>query len=72
DEGGAETKDTISTNFEVERVVWRYHVKPRDQEWGSEIFILDFVMRFFRDLISFLGFRKWIRSGYTLIMYKEE
>jgi len=39
-------------------------------EWGSRYFIVDILMRSFRILRSRLGFRRYIKNGYTMVLEK--
>lgn len=61
----------ISTEYSVREIVYRYRAVSGG-EWGSRYFIIDLFMRFFRILLSKLGFRRYVRNGYTLVLQKSK
>lgn len=61
--------EAISGSYGVCDLTYRYRVLPGG-EWGSKYFLIEALVRLWRILVSFLGFRKYIRNGYTLILRK--
>lgn len=59
----------ISRGYVQKELVYRFRAVPEDG-WGSQYFFIDSLMRLYRVLRTKLGFRKYIRNGYTLILQK--
>lgn len=63
------TQEPISTGYVVRELQYRYRVID-EPEWGSRFFVIDALMRGLRIIRSFLGFRRYIKNGYTLVLQK--
>src|SRR3989338_2378446 len=63
------TQSPVSTNFIMRELQFRFRAVDAT-EWGSRYFIVDILMRSFRILRSRLGFRRYIKNGYTMVLEK--
>lgn len=64
------TQAPASINFVVRQLQYRYRAVDAS-DWGSRFFAVDVIIRIFRVFRSRLGFRKYIRNGYTLVLEKQ-
>lgn len=62
---------SVSEAYKQKELVYRYRAVSTN-EWGSRFFVVEAFIRFFRISISKLGFRQYVRNGYTLILEKGE
>jgi SAM-dependent methyltransferase len=61
----------ISTDYIIKELVYRYRVIS-EPEWGSKFFVADAFIRICRIILSKLGFRRYIKNGYTLVLQKSK
>lgn len=59
----------IGEGYDQCELVFRYRVSG-EREWGSVHFPLEVLMRTVSLLVSVMGFRKYVKNGYTLIVQK--
>lgn len=60
----------VSNKYIVKKLVYRYTRDINNSEWGSRYLMVSIFMKIFRKIISLLGFYKYTRNGYTLILEK--
>jgi len=60
----------ISNKYIVKELVYRYTRDLSDSEWGSKYLAISVLMKIIRKIFSLLGFHKYTRNGYTLILEK--
>lgn len=66
------TNEIISKDYIIEELVFRYRCLPADENiWGSKFFIFDFLLKVLAIFLNKLGFRRYIKNGYTLILRKK-
>ncbi len=63
------TQSPVSTEYSVKELQYRYR-SVESVEWGSRYFIIEVMIRIFRVFRSKLGFRRYIKNGYTLVLQK--
>ncbi|NNM84036.1 methyltransferase domain-containing protein [Candidatus Parcubacteria bacterium] len=61
--------EAVSNSYVNRALVYRYRV-IQGSEWGSKFFVIDCLIRCWRLVLSFLGFRRYVKNGYTLILEK--
>jgi len=66
-DGGA-----ISEKYKVEELVYRYARDSGDSEWGSKYLLVSVLMKIAKKALALLGFRKYEKNGFTLILRKYE
>lgn len=59
----------IGEGYDQCELIYRYRVSG-EKEWGSVYVLVEALMRTISLLVSALGFRKYIRNGYTLVVRK--
>lgn len=64
------TNQAVTSDFKVVKLAYRYRVMPSDAGWGSRFFIVDLIVRLLKALWSKLGFRYYLKNGYTLVLQK--
>lgn len=64
------TNENISTGYTVVEVVYRYHRGRLDEGWGSEVIAFDIIIRLYRSILYKLGFRKYYKNGFTIVLKK--
>ncbi|MBI4708991.1 MAG: class I SAM-dependent methyltransferase [Candidatus Portnoybacteria bacterium] len=69
---GNENADSeiISENFKVEEVVYRYSQLATERIWYSKYFIIDLLIKILLRFAYFLGFRKFNKDAYTMVLRK--
>jgi SAM-dependent methyltransferase len=60
----------ISDKYVVEDLVYRYIRNLDDSEWGSKYLLIDIIMKVIKKIISKLGFYKYTKNGFTLVLRK--
>ncbi|MDH3377056.1 MAG: class I SAM-dependent methyltransferase [Gammaproteobacteria bacterium] len=63
------TGKAISHDYEVMSVTKRY-TGDRNEQWGSEIMIVDFMLFVLKHVCGTLRIRKYKESGYTIVLRK--
>jgi SAM-dependent methyltransferase len=63
------TGGKISNNFDIKRLVYRYN-DGIFEGWGSKFLIIDLAMKIIIKALYVLGFRKFKKSGYTIVLQK--
>ena len=62
----------ISKNYEIKELVYRYNTSVDiSSKFGSNVKIFDFIIQSFRYVCKGFGIKKYIRTGYTIILRKE-
>jgi SAM-dependent methyltransferase len=64
--------EKVSSSFEMQELVYRYHQLPLDEGWSSSIPMVDFIITGIKRLLGKLGIRKLHKNGYTLILKKAD
>lgn len=67
---GNPTRDSASSDFEVIELKYRYHRYVIGQEYGSTILVLDLMFAMIRRMINYVGFVRYCRNGYTMVLKK--
>jgi ubiquinone/menaquinone biosynthesis C-methylase UbiE len=62
--------EAVSDSYHVQELVYRFRAAPAEDGWGSRFFVVDAVLRVSRVIISALGFRRYLRNGFTLVLKK--
>lgn len=62
--------ENISRDYQIEELVFRYRSVPLGENIFSKYFIVYFLLKVFFIFLSKIGFRKYIKNGYTLILKK--
>lgn len=71
-ESGDSSYELISKSYKIEELVYRYHtLVDIHNKLGSTIKIFDFMIQSFKYIFRRLGIKKYTRSGYTIILRKE-
>ena len=60
----------VSDKYIVEDLVYRYAKDLNSSEWGSKYLVISVLMKVIRKIITSLGFYKYTRNGFTLILKK--
>lgn len=60
----------VSNKYIVKDLVYRYAKDLSDSEWGSKYLLMSIFMKIIRKMTSLLGFYKYTKNGYTLILEK--
>lgn len=63
------TQISVSNKYQVRELEYRYR-DLSNREWGSRYFAFDALLRTLHILRSMMGFRKYVKNGYTLILQK--
>lgn len=71
---GNPTKERVSSGYTQLELVYRYReMEPEEGAfWGSRSPVAEIVLQAAKRIMYRLGFRKYQRSGYTLVMRKEQ
>lgn len=69
---GYPTKDQISKNFTKVKIVYRYRVFNQEEGafWSSNHLIIEYLIQILNRFVYRLGFRKYEKNGYTIILKK--
>lgn len=62
--------EIISEDFSILELVYRYYILELDEGWGSNNFLIDFIIQILKRFLSILSIRKYGRNGYTLVLKK--
>jgi len=65
------TRQPISGNYKVENIVYRYRIDDFDEGWGSNLIILDLLIYLTKKVLYRLGLRKYVKTGYTIVLRKQ-
>lgn len=60
----------VSNKYKIKDLVYRYTKDLDDFEWGSEYIFISVLIKIIRKTLSVLGFHKYTKNGYTLILKK--
>lgn len=60
----------ISQSYEIKRLVYRYRINNDLYEFGSRFFVIDMIIRGLTQCMKKMGFRRYVKTGYTLVMQK--
>lgn len=61
---------SISGDYSIEKIVYRYHELPLDEGWSSTIPALDILFISFRRILRKLSIKRLRKNGYTLVLKK--
>ncbi len=64
------TYKSISNNYSLEDITYRYRIIKNDEDYGSCYLIIDIIIMIFKKIFFFLGVRRYIKNGYTIILKK--
>ena len=64
--------ETISRVYRVEDLVYRFRVTEGVAPLSSRFFIIDVLLRASRILLAWLGFRRYEKTGFTLVLRKSD
>jgi SAM-dependent methyltransferase len=65
------TNSKISNQYSVEKLIYRYHRQDYMEEGiGSDYFLLDCAIHFFKHLLRRIAINNYVKSGFTLILKK--
>ncbi len=66
------TRGSVSNKYKVIECIYRYRTEKINDTsfYGSKFFLIDLFFYFFKILINKLGFRKYLKNGYTIILQK--
>lgn len=69
---GCENGDgkVISKNFKIEKIVYRYTQTATERIWHSDYFLAELAIKMFLKLLYLLGFKKYTKDAYTIVMKK--
>jgi ubiquinone/menaquinone biosynthesis C-methylase UbiE len=62
----------ISSSYKIIDFVYRYRSIPLVEELYAKIFLIDIFLKLFRIVLTKLGFRRYIKNGYTIILQKSK
>ena len=62
--------DIISESYSVLELVYRYAKTDLDEGWGSRFFVIDFIIRCSKLLLSILQIKRYTKNGYTMVLKK--
>ncbi len=65
------TNQAVASNFKIIKLAYRYRVMPSDAGWGSRFFIIDLIVRLLKAFWSKIGFRYYLKNGYTIVLKKD-
>jgi predicted SAM-dependent methyltransferase len=65
------TGEKISRQYKKEKLIFRYHKNPDHLEWGSKFLLVDMLMKIVKKTFSLLGFIKFEKNGYTIVLRKK-
>ncbi len=68
-QSGQNTAETISQEFAVQKLIYRYIDSELD-EWGATNIVFDLVCLLTKRVLGVLGIKKYIRNGFTLVLQK--
>jgi len=64
------TKDTINCIYEIEEIKWRYTKAPLGAFLLPRAGILNTLLMLLAQFLSYMGFGKYARTGYTMVLNK--
>lgn len=64
-----DTYGRISDKYEIVELAYRYKVYP-DESFGSKYFLIELILKLWRRFLLALGFRKFVKNGYTIVLKK--
>lgn len=64
------TAEVISDKYSVLELAYRYWALEFDEGWGSDKYLIDFIIQIFKKFFSKLGMKRYTKNGYTIVLKK--
>ena len=64
------TRELISNNYQVEKLIFRYCIQSIDEGVGSYYLFIDLIIKLLRKGLFMLGIKSFKKNGYTIIFKK--
>ncbi|UCH13373.1 MAG: class I SAM-dependent methyltransferase [Bacteroidales bacterium] len=68
-EKGVQTREVISKNYTIQKLIYRYTTID-SVDWGANSIIFDFIIQLLKKVLKNLGINKYKKNGFTLILQK--